>query len=121
MTVTVCLPGDPTRIYVASFPNTILDDVGVRRPAAQDELLPAGEERIEISNEEIPLLDAEVVIRATLVNFPSDIDTNPLWQQLPAVQAGRVVDVNGQLRNSGSVLAARLVLDELQAALAEPT
>lgn len=39
--------------------------------------------------------------------------TKPLWQQPPAVVAGRGFQLEGQSRNQGSALAAGAILDDL--------
>lgn len=106
---------DGIYIFIASFANTVLDDVGVRRPPGPDRELPPGEERIELSLEELSLLDADVIIHGKLdIGAPSSVDDSPLYQRLPAVQAGRVIEVDAGAWNQGSVLAAMRILDDLQ-------
>jgi len=114
---------DMLRIWVDSFCNVMLDDVGLRIPQTQRDLLPAGEERIDnLSLEQIPLLDADVLFtivpEATWnVEFFTTLESNPLFQQLPAVQAGKYYQVDAPW-NEGSVISAHLVLDALQEYLA---
>jgi iron complex transport system substrate-binding protein len=110
--------GSAFLIWVNSFSDTILADVGLRHPQAQWEALPDGAERInDLSLEMLPLLDADLIFTVTPWNddttgFFNSLTDNALWQQLRAVKAGKVYTVSGPW-NEGSVIAAHLVLDEL--------
>jgi len=105
-----------------SFASGVLADVGVRRPPSQQVGGEFGE--IDISLERLSEADGDVIFIPT---FPDDEESNealaeveasPLWNQLRAVQEGRVynVDINPWLQ--GSVTGARLVLDDLEKHLA---
>jgi iron complex transport system substrate-binding protein len=102
-----------------SFCDVIMADVGIRRPEAQREALPEGEERIDdLSLEMIPLLDADVIFMSEPWNdetaaFMTTLEANPLFQQLRAVQAGRVYPASFAW-NEGSILSAHHVLDDLE-------
>lgn len=116
--------GSAFLIWVNSFSDTILADVGLRHPQAQWDALPEGEERInDLSLELIPLLDADLIFTVAPWNddttaFFNSLTDNALWQQLRAVQNNRVYTVGGPW-NEGSVIAAHLVLAELAQTLAE--
>ncbi len=110
------------------FGSSILGHVGVRRPASTD--LPGDNANyVSIAEETVGVVgDADVILyfiggggselgtpRATFDRFT----TGGLWQQLPAVRAGRVVELDPVAWWDGySVSAATVCLDELDKALA---
>jgi iron complex transport system substrate-binding protein len=115
------LPGD-TRIYQKeSFIGTVLEDTGLSRPTSQDveefAILNASEELI-------PKMGGDVIF--VTVYGPEDettqekITSDPLWQQLEAVQQGRVYEVSDDLWMLGiGYTAADGVIDDLTRHLAE--
>ena len=109
---------DRMYVYVRSFCNTVLADAGLRPPGAQVRALPEGEERLDLSLERIPILEARHIFLGRLADFPSPISDNPLFRRLPAVRSGRVHEVEGQTWNQGSVIAANAILDDVEEALA---
>ena len=109
------LPGD-TRIYQKeSFIGTVLEDAGLPRPPSQDM------EEFAIMNaskELIPEMGGDVVFITTY--GPEDesteqkITSDPLWQQLEAVQQDRVYEVSDDLWMLGiGYTAANGVVDDL--------
>lgn len=112
------VPGE-TRLYQKdSFINTILDDVGLARPASQD----VDDFALEISEEQLPKADADVIF--TSAYGPEDETTRSrlvesrLWDSLEAVQAGRVHEVADDRWMLGiGIGAAQLVLDGLEQSL----
>jgi iron complex transport system substrate-binding protein len=112
------LPGS-TRLYQkASFIGTILDDIGLRRPEAQD----VEDFALEVSEEQVDLMDGDVIFHTHYgpvdeTTAPAILDS-PLWQSLDAVGAGEVhaVDDDHWMLGIG-VGAAELVLDDLEATL----
>jgi len=118
-TVTTFLGGDENvRLYVRGFPNTVLDDVGVR-PPGQDRLVPAGDEEVELSLERLAELEADVLIRCEIPTGRSSLDDNALYRRLAAVRAGRVLEADAFTWNQGSVLAALTILDDLERGLSK--
>jgi iron complex transport system substrate-binding protein len=115
--------GSAFLIWINSFADSILSDLGLHRPQAQWDTLPDGAERIDnLSLEMIPLLDADVIFTVAPWNddtnsFFNELESNPIWQQLRAVQAGQLFLVNAPW-NEGSVIAANLVLDDILNSLA---
>jgi iron complex transport system substrate-binding protein len=94
----------------------MLRELGVAlRPDATSAELQVRNGRAFISLEQLPLLDGEsiLVLQSSAVEgeaqATADVQGNPLWQQLPAVQAGRVatLDRNGYpgLRGQRALLA----------------
>lgn len=114
------LPGS-TRLYQkASFIGTVLEDVGLPRPPAQD----VDDFALEISAEQIAEADADVIF--TTHYGPADDTTqrslteNPIWHTLGAVQTGDVHPVADDHWMLGiGIGAANLVLDDLERLLLE--
>jgi iron complex transport system substrate-binding protein len=105
-----------TRIYQkASFIGTILEDAGLPRPPSQD----VEEFAIENASAElIPDMGGDVIF---VTNYGpeeetslQEITTDPLWNQLEAVQKGRVYEVSDDLWMLGQgYTAANGVIDDL--------
>ncbi len=115
------LPGD-TRVYQKeSFIGTVLEDAGLPRPPSQDV------EDFAILNasaELIPEMDGDVIF-VTAYGPEEDttlqeITSDPLWQQLEAVQQGRVYEISDDLWMLGiGYTAANGVVDDLNRYLLE--
>ncbi|MGH2583916.1 MAG: iron-siderophore ABC transporter substrate-binding protein [Dehalococcoidia bacterium] len=116
---------DVITIYLSeSFPGTIIDDVGLPRPPAQT----AAAFGAQISRERFREADASVIflwsygatsqIAKDAQTVLQNLETDPLWQQLHAVQQGRVYEVPAYWIGSG-ILAANAVLDDLDRYLVE--
>ena len=115
------LPGD-TRIYQKeSFIGTVLEDVGLPRPESQD----VDEFAImNTSKEAIPEMGGDRVFVTTYgsedESTKQEITSDPLWQQLEAVQEGRVYEVSDDLWMLGiGYTAADGVVDDLARYLVE--
>jgi iron complex transport system substrate-binding protein len=113
------VPGE-IRLYAQeNFIGTVLADAGVARPAAQD----VPEFSVNISTEDVGPADGDLVVVGTYGD-PAETDLaavtgGPLWQRLPAVQAGDVLEVDDDVWFLGTgVGAAQLVLSQLEEALA---
>lgn len=112
------LPGE-TRLYQkASFIGTILDDVGLPRPASQD----VDDFALEISTELISEADADIILTTHYgpadATTKSEITGNAVWDSLGAVQRGDVHEVPDDHWMLGiGIRAANLVLDDLDALL----
>lgn len=112
---------DETRLYQkASFIGTILEDVGLPRPPSQD----VDDFAATISAEQLEMADADIIF--TTHYGPADdttktqLTTNPLWDQLSAVQAGDVYPVPDDHWMLGiGIGAANLVLDDIETLLLE--
>lgn len=128
---------DTINLYLRdSFVGTVLQDAGLARPAAQDigadEAVNLFDNPIQtsISRELLGQADGDVIFLWTGENTPEATETaqqkmetlqqDPLWQQLKAVQAGRVYQVPSYWIGSGP-LAANAVLDDLFTYLVEPS
>lgn len=112
---------DETRLYQkASFIGTILEDAGLPRPPAQD----VDDFAAEISAEQLEQADADVIFTANYGpaedTTKSELTSNPLWENLAAVQAGNVHEVPDDYWMLGiGIQAANLVLDDLETMLLE--
>ncbi|WP_413616060.1 iron-siderophore ABC transporter substrate-binding protein [Halomonas cupida] len=110
---------DHVRIYSTGFAGSILDEIGFTQPESiEDE----GWGMKLSSKENIPVLNADVLFLLLDPNDPAIMDnyrdwsSHPLWQQLDAVQAGRVYEVDPvSWIMGGGILAANLMLDDLYA------
>lgn len=107
-------PGQ-VRLYLkSSFIGYILQDVGLGRPASQDQDTFA----VDITLEQIADVDADYLFITGYAQDDSDLATfleSPLWQTLGAVQNDRAIDVDDNHWIAGlGVQAANLVLDDLE-------
>lgn len=98
-----------------SFNGSILSDVGFRRPEAQAAPIAGG--IISLSTERLMDIESDVLFIATdgesSVQKMAELQRNPLWQSLRAVQQDRVYPVNYPTWRGGNPLAAHAVLDDL--------
>lgn len=111
-----------TRVYQkASFIGTVLEDAGLPRPEAQDvdEFAILG-----ASRETIPEMGGDVIFYTIYgpegETAREEITSDPFWQRLDAVEAGRVYEVSDDLWMLGiGYTAANGVLDDLGERLSE--
>ncbi|MFS0863626.1 ABC transporter substrate-binding protein [Fredinandcohnia sp. 179-A 10B2 NHS] len=120
-----------TRIYYTdSFSGVIFDQLGLKRPAQQVELFaenPDDQFAREVDQEKIPLMDGDVIFYFTYETGNGEataVETewteHELWQRLEAVKAGNVHQVSDPIWNTaGGVLAANLMLDDIEELLAK--
>lgn len=98
-----------------SFNGSILTDVGFRRPEAQAAPIAGG--ITSLSTERLMDIESDVLFIATdgesSVQKMAELQRNPLWQSLRAVQQDRVYPVNYPTWRGGNPLAAHAVLDDL--------
>tara|TARA_R110001583_G_scaffold25985_3_gene93867 strand:- start:757 stop:1737 length:981 start_codon:yes stop_codon:yes gene_type:complete len=108
---------DHVRIYTSGFAGAILDELGF----AQPETLQSQSWGMKLSStENIPMLDADALFILLEPDDPAIADnyqhwaSHPLWQQLSAVQSGRVFEVDPvSWMMGGGILAANAMLDDL--------
>ncbi|GAA2804281.1 ABC transporter substrate-binding protein [Streptomyces showdoensis] len=109
------LPGK-IRLYAkASFIGTILEDVGVPRPANQQ----VNDLAVEVSPEKIDQADGDWIFTGVYgdpkATKRDTAQANPLWKNLKAVKAGQAKDVPDETWYLGlGVTAANSVLDDLR-------
>jgi iron complex transport system substrate-binding protein len=120
--------GDATGFLLDSLPTafagSVADDAGLT--TLQPDIGEFDEDSgfLEISGENLDVLaDADLIVTADLSDWGfDDADTataiaeNPLWDTLPAVEAGNVLRVAGPVYNGGNYFAAMLLLEALNPA-----
>lgn len=105
-----------------SFPDLILKDVGLHRPAAQDVSVPAN--MLPISEEELDKADGDILFVGMMTTDDrkklEDLKQKPLWQKLRAVQRHRVYPIDYMTWRGFNLLAADAVIDDLYKYLIDP-
>lgn len=109
-------PGEVRLMLGSSFAGTILRDVGLNRPTAQDR---AGISTT-ISLEQLDLADADHIFDGATTKLDDGglaMRANKVWQQLAAVKAGHVTTIADDVWYVGlGPLAAGIVLTQIAAA-----
>lgn len=120
-----------TRIYYTdTFSGVIFDKLGLKRPEQQVELFAQDQNDQfvrEVDQEKIPLMDGDVIFYFTYETGTGEATkveeewiNNPLWKGLNAVKEGNVHKVSDPIWNTaGGVLAANLMLDDIEKYLAK--
>ncbi|MFF4173116.1 ABC transporter substrate-binding protein [Streptomyces sp. NPDC001744] len=105
----------PTRVYLpATFSGIVLNDMGLARPANQQD---PKKFNIEISEEQIQQADADHIFMTTFSGGEErkkKFLANPLWQRLNAVKKGNVHEVEDSVwMTSVSLQGADMMLDDM--------
>ncbi|PGT85345.1 ABC transporter substrate-binding protein [Bacillus sp. AFS040349] len=121
-----------TRIYYKdSFSGVILEKLGFARPAVLEEVFSDNPEDLfarEVGKEVIPKMDGDILFYFTYAppgdteatKTEEDWTNDPLWENLEVVKAEKAYKVDDAIWNTaGGVLAANLLLDDIEAKLAE--
>lgn len=106
------------RIYVTGFAGSIMQELGLKRPKAQQL---DGKVIIDLdSQEQIPLMDGDIIFDITSSLGTGELEAqqewqqNPLWKNLKGVKNGKYYRVNEITWNmSGGATAAKMMLDDL--------
>jgi iron complex transport system substrate-binding protein len=96
-----------------SFTGSVLADAGLAVPEAQRDLESPDPRYVQLSEERIPLLDADyifVCLDEDAGDVLEKLRANPLWSRLK----GEVVEVDSARWVFGSVLSANAILDDLK-------
>ena len=116
VSIAYALGGDIYSEARNSFSGSILEDIGLPRPLAQDTVVPANG-RLIFSQECIETIDGDVLFVPRSGNeLDQDQDElmqKPLWQTLKVVQQGNVYRVNLWDWTGRDILAAHEVLNDL--------
>ena len=98
-----------------SFAGSILNDIELERPEAQNVVAPYG--IINISHEELNKADGDILFVATWTNnykqVLKQLQQKPLWKNLRAVQENHVYFVDFPAWTGSNLLAANAVINEL--------
>ncbi|MGK5533319.1 ABC transporter substrate-binding protein [Streptomyces sp. URMC 129] len=117
------IEGGNTRIYGReNYIGTILEDLGLGRPAIVDEAEDGF--AVEVSPEQVDQADGDVIFYTSYgapdASGEEEAVGGPLWNDLTAVQNDRAFHVNDQLWFLGiGYTAAEQILDEIEANLAQ--
>ncbi|SFU84575.1 ABC transporter substrate-binding protein [Alicyclobacillus macrosporangiidus] len=111
------MPGTARIYYDDTFAGTILNEVGLKRPKAQQKHGFAD----NVTKERIPDMDGDVIFYYIYDTgdgkgkaVADDWTQDPLWKQLSAVKKNHVFTVDDSVWNtSGGILSANLMLDQL--------
>lgn len=105
-------------LYVkSSLVGGVMDDLGIKRPPAQDVFL-TNSPRIPISLEELEKADGDVMFIFGVEFGDTDetfaqLQTHPLWQQLDAVKADQVHVVTEAYWSFPGIQGVHLLIDDL--------
>jgi iron complex transport system substrate-binding protein len=110
-------PSNNYTLVKNSFVGSILDEIGLQRPAAQDVIAPSGG-IYNISEERLDMLDGDFLF-LLYTNDYGELESyerlkqKPLWQQLKAVQNNQVFFVDFWTWTWRDPSAANAVIDDL--------
>ncbi|KKB77711.1 iron siderophore-binding protein [Devosia soli] len=112
------MSGQTRIMFKDSFSGLILSELGFERPASQDK----DEFAEEITKERIPEFEGDRLIYFTYetgngegASQAQDWRSDPLWQNLAVVKAGKVHGVSDAVWNTaGGIIAANLLLDDIE-------
>ncbi|HIY66992.1 MAG TPA: iron-siderophore ABC transporter substrate-binding protein [Candidatus Agrococcus pullicola] len=103
-----------------SYPGMILSDIGLARPDIQNVEEP-GSGFLPVSMENLPDADGDVIFAYTIADADPDNDnlldeaqSNPLWNNLDAVQNDAVFSVDYNTWLSANYIGAHRILDDLE-------
>jgi iron complex transport system substrate-binding protein len=100
-----------------SFPGSLLGDLGLSRPPAQD----GTREYETVAPEQIPALDGDLLLLSVAPGARDALrrlEARPEWRRLRVVRSGRVVPVDaGTWWSGGGILAARAAMRDVEGAL----
>lgn len=112
----------PSYMQKLNFSSRVLADVGLQRPAHQQEEGFATSDRLSL--EQLDLLEADWLFVGTLspvgdhATALSDAKQSPLFQKLSPVQNDKVYEMDGSIWGTlGGPIAANLILDDVLAAM----
>ncbi|EIK53408.1 periplasmic binding protein [Stutzerimonas stutzeri TS44] len=115
-------PKGPSYMFKDAFASTVAEDVGLRRPAHQQDR--GHTHSMALSLESLELLDADWLVIGTLatsgeaVEAMNQAEQTPAFRQLSAIQARRFGAVDGSLWTSlGGPMAALQVIEDIEALL----
>jgi len=100
-----------------AFPGGVAAEAGIEVADGPPKAKPEeGSGFVELSGERMRAIDGDVIVTATYAGEPPQVQelrANPLWKSLPAVRAGRLVGLPGEIYNGGTYVAAQLLLERL--------
>lgn len=98
-----------------SFSDSILKDVGLQRPAAQDVIFP--DTQLQLGEESLDKADGDIVFIGGLTaddqRMLETFKQKPLWRQLKAFQNDQIYVIDYMTWRGGNLIAADVVIDDL--------
>ncbi|WP_019338998.1 iron-siderophore ABC transporter substrate-binding protein, partial [Stutzerimonas stutzeri] len=111
-------PKGPSYMFKDAFSSTVVEDIGLVRPAHQQD--PGHTHSMALSLESLELLDADWLVIGTLATSGEAVEAlrqaeeTPAFRQLSAIQAKRFAAVDGSLWTSlGGPMAALQVIEDV--------
>jgi iron complex transport system substrate-binding protein len=116
ISVVLVTPREVRMAGLESFPGSVLGDLGLSRPRAQE-----GSREFEtVSADQVPALDGDLMLLSVAPGAGEALrrlEATPAWHRLRAVRSGRVVRVDaGTWWSGGGILAARTVMRDVERA-----
>ena len=118
-------PKGPSYMFKDAFSSTVVEDVGLVRPAHQQD--PGHTHSMALSLESLDLLDADWLVIGTLATSGEAVEAlqqaeeTPAFRQLSAIQAKRFAAVDGSLWTSlGGPMAALQIIEDIESILGKP-
>jgi iron complex transport system substrate-binding protein len=116
VSVVLVTPRDVRMAGRESFPGSVLGDLGLSRPRAQE----GSREYETVSPDQVPALDGDVMLLSVAAGAGEALrrlEATPAWRRLRVVRPGRVVRVDaGTWWSGGGVLAARAAMRDVERA-----
>jgi iron complex transport system substrate-binding protein len=118
VSVVLVTPHEVRMAGLESFPGSVLGDLGLSRPPAQD----GSRDYETVSPEQIPALDGDLMLLSVAPGAGDALrrlESRPEWRRLRVVRGGRVVRVDpGTWWAGGGILASRAAMRDVRQALA---
>jgi ABC-type Fe3+-hydroxamate transport system substrate-binding protein len=116
VSVVLVTPRDVRMAGRESFPGSVLGDLGLSRPRAQE----GSREYETVSPDQVPALDGDVMLLSVAPGAGEALrrlEARPAWRRLRVVRPGRVVRVDAATWwSGGGVLAARAAMRDVERA-----
>jgi iron complex transport system substrate-binding protein len=116
VSVVLVTPREVLMAGLESFPGSVLGDLGLARPPAQD----GSREYETVAPEQIPALDGDLLLLSVAPGARDAmrrLEARPEWRRLGVVRSGRVVLVDaGTWWSGGGILAARAAMRDVEGA-----
>jgi iron complex transport system substrate-binding protein len=116
VSVVLVTPREVRMAGLESFPGSVLGDLGLSRPPAQE----GTREYETVAAEQIPALDGDLLLLSVAPGAGDALrrlEATPEWRRLRVVRSGRVVRVDaGTWWSGGGILAARAAMRDVERA-----
>jgi iron complex transport system substrate-binding protein len=120
VSVVLVTPGEVRMAGDESFPGSVLGDLGLSRPPAQQ----GSREYETVSREQIPAIDGDLMLFSVAPGAGDALrrlEATPEWRRLGVVRAGRVVRVDAATWwSGGGILASRAAMRDVERAFRRP-